>query len=321
MYSSAKISSNTTGTNDLVSICGDTSVGVYLEKNIGEITLGQENELRMHNIVSVEDLAFLADATIDNFNEFPEAKKSKMKIICRYLNLMSTDISINYDKSISQMNLQIKKREKYEQSKNVFADNSRIDSATKFCTSSGITCRVAPRKTESEEHTHDKVTSILSDEIKGKPLKRHRLIEWWNRHSFSLVVLFLIFLPSILWHCWFFRERIFKLWVKEKNIVTTGMNNRTGTNNRNESKPLIVKKRNAKVSNCFCPQTCDNEVLNRVVGYFQNTGNPFSCRYRINFFMRHYGDSERSACVAIARGYQECKGCHPDKCSLPEGKR
>merc|ERR1719245_1958244 len=60
----------------------------------------------------------------------------------------------------------------------------------------------------------------------------------------------------------------------------------------------------SEVSDCCCPKTCTDEILDQYVG-------PFTCRERINFLIGNQKKSERSACTATAIQSEICEKCNP----------
>jgi len=91
-------------------------------------------------------------------------------------------------------------------------------------------------------------------------------------------------------------------------------------------KSVVVEKfvcptTGSKVSNCCCPETCNDALLDQAIGPYTKHGSPqgvFTCRMRMNFLMEEYGDSQRDACLQAIRSFPLCgNGCTPGNCLPP----
>jgi len=324
-------------TDESVKISGDTDIALYLKKFLGDLTVAQENELRITNkIQTVGDILFMDDFTIDKLTEFPESIKKKLKTIHQYLNIMSSDESSNYDKSIREMYFIVKNGERHDQTVNM---NSKIT------TSSGLVSRIF-RLTSSHKYSkvntsdeEENVTSYdTSNEIKGNPGNRLRLKRFCNQVCILLSIIFLLVWP---FPAYFWVKRhpnvVHRVVHRIKELGRTKQKVEVKVTPPNNVKPAITMEPVKKVeqsspsipgaatqkcpagnavTNCCCPQTCSNAILSKSV----TPDFKFTCRERINYLMSHYNTPEKHACVKTATQYPSCGACNPDKCPVPVEK-
>ena len=74
-------------------------------------------------------------------------------------------------------------------------------------------------------------------------------------------------------------------------------------------KPAIVAKSKPSFSNCGCPKTCTESVL-------QRDADNYTCRARITWLIQTFGLQENVACSRVGgEEFREiCGGCDPDRC-------
>merc|ERR1719232_99302 len=277
-------------------ICDDTNIVVYLKEILGDVTMDEEHELHVNDIRKVGELKFVDDEKIESFNEFTETQKNKLKIILRYLNLLPSDASRNYLKSIDQMKLFIKHREN-QQNHNEYSGNIK-----KLYNDSSVTYRMSPFKKEMKEQEINlkKPTSSCK---KNKKEKTSKVMNWvYLLFQFS-ALMFLVWWPHILLY---YRRKS----KKQKMSATPTVRKQMNPLPKKPGQPTETSEvcdNYGPFSNCCCPQMCNDVILDQTLG-------SFTCRQRIEYLMKGGKKSQREACIVTAQQYPACGNCNPDKC-------
>ena len=82
-------------------------------------------------------------------------------------------------------------------------------------------------------------------------------------------------------------------------------------NKESISSPIQECDATGEVTDCCCPMTCTESIMEKSVGMF-------SCKKRIQWVMTTYALTLRDACVRVAQVEypQVCGSCDPDKCPV-----